>query len=60
LIKIIQNIYTNTRLQVKPKEGLSEPIPMEKGIRQGDSLRPLSFNVIMDELIKSTNNQKTL
>jgi hypothetical protein len=59
VIKLIENIYTNTRVQVRSK-GQLKLIPMEKGIREGDSVSPLLFNVIMDEIIKSIHNQKVI
>lgn len=52
LIKVIENIYNGNKVQAKINGELTEPIPVEKGIRQGDSLSPLLFNLIMDEIIK--------
>lgn len=56
LIKAIENIYTRNKIQAKIQGKLSEPIPVGQGIRQGDSLSPLLFNIVMDEIIRKVRN----
>ena len=51
LVKTIQNIYEANQIQAKINGVLTEPINVGCGIRQGDSLSPLLFNIIMDEII---------
>ena len=58
LIKTIENIYTGNSAQAKVNNEYTEPIPTEKGIRQGDSLSPLLFNIVMDEIIKKVRKLK--
>lgn len=58
LINVIKNIYTDNYAKLRIKGELSHPIAVEKGIRQGDSLSPLLFNLIMDEIINSVKNLK--
>ena len=53
IIKTIKNIYTANEIQAKINGNLTKPIPVRCGIRQGDSLSPLLFNIIMDEIIKA-------
>ena len=43
------------RIQAKINGELTDPIPAGNGIRQGDSLSPLLFNIIMDEIIKKVS-----
>lgn len=38
------------------ENSLTKKIPISNGIRQGDSLSPMLFNVIMDEIIKETKS----
>lgn len=52
IIKVIENICNANKIQIRIHGELTEPIPVENGIRQGDSLSPLLFNIIMDEIIK--------
>ena len=58
LIKTIGNIYTRNSAQAKVNNEYTEPIPTEKGIRQGDLLSPLLFNIVMDEIIKKMRKLK--
>lgn len=50
LIKTIENIYSKNQIQAKIKHKLTKAIPVNCGIRQ-DSLSPLLFNIVMDEVI---------
>lgn len=51
IIKTIENIYSKNQIQDKIKYKLTKAIPVNCGIRQGDSLSPLLFNIVMDEVI---------
>ena len=55
LVKTIENIYMENRIQAEINGELTNPIPAGNGIRQGDSLSPLLFNIIMDEIIKKVS-----
>ena len=52
IISLIQDIYTNNYARVKTEGKLEGKIPVNQGIRQGDSLSPLLFNIVMNEIIK--------
>ncbi|CAG9830721.1 unnamed protein product [Diabrotica balteata] len=53
IIQTIENIYFHNRIQAKINEKLTPCISVQTyGVRQGDSLSPLFFNIIMDEIIK--------
>ena len=43
LINLIQDIYSNNTIRIKTEGRLSGSIPVNQGIRQGDSLSPLIF-----------------
>ena len=55
LVKNIENIYRVNRIQAEINGKLTNPIPAGNGIRQGDSLSPLLFNNIMDEIIRKVS-----
>lgn len=52
IVQTIENIYLNNNIQARINNKLTKPIQVNNGIRQGDSLSPLLFNIIMDEIIK--------
>ena len=54
----MENIYTGNSAQAKVNNEYTKSIPTEKGIRQADSLSPLLFNIVMDELIKKVRKLK--
>jgi hypothetical protein len=53
IISLIQDIYTHNYARVKIEGKLEGKIPVNQGIRQGDSLSPLLFNIEMNEIIKA-------
>ena len=52
IIKTVEDMYSNNYFEVRVGNRTLGPIQAESGIRQGDSLSPLLFNVIMDEIVK--------
>jgi hypothetical protein len=52
IISLIQDIYTQNYARVKIEVKLEGKIPINQGIRQGDSLSPLLFDIVMKEIIK--------
>ena len=52
IINLIWDIYTNNHARIKTEGKLEGRIPVNWWIRQGDSLSPLLFNVVMNEIIK--------
>ena len=45
-------IYSGNQSKIKTEGSLTQEIPLNKEIRQGDSLIPLIFNILMDCIIK--------
>lgn len=52
MIESIEDIYRNNTAIARINGQLTNGIPISNGIRQGESLNPLPFNIIMDEIIK--------
>ena len=45
LVITIKCIYRNTKFRIKFNYGISEPIHINKGVRQGSGLSPILFNI---------------
>ena len=58
IITIINKLNTNNYTSIKIADKLSDKIPLTTGIRQGDSLSPTLFNIIMDEIITEVKKVK--
>lgn len=56
LIKIIEDMYVNTTTRIQTGNTFSEVIKCNSGIRQGDSLSPALFNLVMDKIISRVRN----
>lgn len=52
LVQTIEEIYLDHNVQTRINNTLTKSISVNKGIREGDSLSPLLFNIVMDEVIK--------
>lgn len=54
MLSLIQDIHTHNYARIKIQRKLEGKIPVNQGIRHGDSLSPLLFNIVMNEIIKKT------
>jgi len=64
LLNTIKCIYRNTKVKIKFNDGISEPIHINKGVRQGCGLSPVYINKVLQEFKimikkgKQLNNRK--
>lgn len=54
LMRVIENLYKTVKGTVQMNGEISETFEMERGIKQGDSLSPLLFIILMDRIMKNT------
>lgn len=57
LITVIKSIYTNVKGKVQIGGLRSESFQMYTGLKQGDSLSPLLFIIMMDRILKNTRGK---
>ena len=53
--KIIENIYKNASARVHLDNHVSEPFPIERGVRQGDPISPKLFTAAIEEVFKEAD-----
>ncbi|NWZ60955.1 PO21 protein, partial [Haliaeetus albicilla] len=51
IITLITNMYQNTRTRIAMKNEQSDPIGIQIGVKQGDPMSPLLFNLSVDPLL---------
>jgi len=51
IVRIIQELNTDATARIRLNDRISKPIKLQNGVRQGDSLSPMLFNLIMDKII---------
>ena len=52
LLNTIKCIYRDTKVRIKFNDGISEPIYINKGVRQGCGLSPVLFNIYINKIIQ--------
>jgi hypothetical protein len=56
-IELVQNQYKNSSTTITYKNLYSKKIQILRGVKQGDALSPLLFNLVTDELFSILGNQ---
>lgn len=57
ILRRLQNIYEETTVMVRTKNGLTEKFATKKGVRQGCVSSPLLFNVYIADIDKEMCNR---
>ena len=53
LFQIIYSMYIDTKCKIKFSSGITKEFPSTCGVKQGDVLSPLLFNLYINDLVKS-------
>uniref|UniRef100_A0A2S2Q3M8 Retrovirus-related Pol polyprotein from type-1 retrotransposable element R2 n=1 Tax=Sipha flava TaxID=143950 RepID=A0A2S2Q3M8_9HEMI len=57
LISLIETSITDSFVKIKVEAAETEPIQVKSGLRQGDSISPILFNLILEKVVREMNIQ---
>ena len=57
IVRIIKELNTDMTARIKSNNQTSRCITIKNGFRQGDSLSPVLFNIIMDKIIANLSKE---
>ena len=52
IVQYIEQLYEKASIQIKCAEGLTKPIPIDRGVLQGDTLSPILYNLAMELVLR--------
>lgn len=55
LVKLIESCMMETFIKIRVGEAETDPIRVNSGLRQGDSMSPVLFNLVLEKVIRETN-----
>lgn len=56
IIDIVKDLNTKCKTRIKVNQKLTQEVDVNTGIRQGDSLSPTLFNLVMNQIIKDVKD----
>ena len=56
IIQVIKQLNTNNSTRIQSGTSTTEEVQISIGIRQGDSLSPMPFNLVMDHIINQVKD----
>ena len=57
-MQILENFYTNATANIHIENDVSEPIHINRGVKQGDTKSPKIFTAAIEEVFKKLNLEK--